>query len=315
MKNYGVLSLCLSFILSANLVWGSAAYFIPTEVGTSAGSVRLGNIEGFSDTSSSTLENPAGLYRLNKFSANLFSTTFMEEINYQNFSVAARLPVGVLGFGYMSAGVDGIPNTGSNGSDASTKSFYVLNTFSYQNRLFKVAYEFSQNENLHLGFSGTYYSTTLGTVSGSGFNADAGIEIESGPLVFSIAAKNIIPSLKVNYSDTTSANYSQSEELFLETFYGAKYKLDEFTFYGQIDIQNSNKKLLKGLAVDYSPSFVPYLHLSLGYKEFVVLQAVKNNITAGLGLSLSGVNFDYAYERSDHILYNNKHYFSVGFSF
>ena len=57
------------------------------------------------------------------------------------------------------------------------------------------------------------------------------------------------------------------------------------------------------------------LHISAGYKEFVVIQQIKTNTTMGLGLEMMGVNFDYAYEQSDHIMFNNKHYFSVGLSF
>ena len=155
----------------------------------------------------------------------------------------------------------------------------------------------------------------MDTYSAVGFNADAGIAIESGPLSISVVAKNIVPSLKATYKNSKSPTYNQTESLPLETIYGARYKWDDITIMGQIDIKDSSKKLLKAFGVAYSPPFLKMLHISAGYKEFVVIQQIKTNTTMGLGLELMGVNFDYAYEQSDHIMFNNKHYFSVGLSF
>lgn len=309
-------------LIGTSMVVADTDYFIPSVVGSSAKSVRLGNVNGFSNVADSVFDNPAALFRVNKFSSSLFSTTFMEEVNYQNFSVAVRVPQGVLAVGFMSAGVDGIPKTKKNvfdstisASDPNNYELYSDSTFTYRNQMVKVAYELSQNKYLHLGISGSYFSTVMDTYSATGFNADAGVAIESGPLSISIVAKNVIPSLKATYTNSESPTYNQTESLPLETIYGARYKMDSVTIMGQVDIKESNKKLLKAFGVEYAPPFLKLLRLSMGYKEFVVVKEIKTNMTMGLGLELGGVNFDYAYEQSDHIMFNNKHYFSVGLSF
>ena len=41
----------------------------------------------------------------------------------------------------------------------------------------------------------------------------------------------------------------------------------------------------------------------------------KNSLVCGVELNLLGLNFNYAYERSDHIEFEHKNYFSVGLTF
>ena len=102
-----LISLLVSFVPT----FGIADYFEVTEIGSSAQSIRIGNIEGFSSFSNSIFENPAGLYRLNKVSGTLFTSKLMNEVNYLNGSIAYRFKFGVLAFGYFDASVSGIPFT------------------------------------------------------------------------------------------------------------------------------------------------------------------------------------------------------------
>lgn len=309
-------------MIGVSEIRSESTYFIPSSVGSSAKSVRLGNVNGFSNASDSVFDNPAALFRVNKFSSSLFATTFMEEVVYQNASIGVRLPVGVLAVGYMGVGVADVPKTRKDVLNPSLPSDDPTNYeiasesgFSYSNQMLKVAYEFSQNKYLHFGISGSYFTTVMDTYKATGLNADVGVVIESGPLAISIAAKNVIPSLKVKYTNSASATYNQTESLPMETSYGAKYKMDEITLLGQITMKDSDKKMLKAAGIEYTPKFVKMLRLSAGYKEFSVITTTKSSISMGLGLELAGVNFDYAYEQSDHIIFNSKHYFSVGLSF
>ena len=58
-----------------------------------------------SSTADSVFGNPAALYRINKLSSSFFTTTFMDEVTYQNAAIAIRLGLGTLGLGYMNLGV------------------------------------------------------------------------------------------------------------------------------------------------------------------------------------------------------------------
>jgi hypothetical protein len=301
-------------------VWGVTDYFIPIEAGTSARTVRAGHIGGFTGLSNAVFDNPADMAGIGEFSGSIFATTFMEEVFYQNLTAATNVFGGVLGVGYMSAGVSGIAKTAANFNDGATGDLgnysdwvgvLTGESFGYNNTMMKVAYQFTQNETFSWGVGLTYYTTTIDTVTGSGFNADLGSKMNFYPLVLSVSVRNLIPGLGVNYSN------GGKEKLPLQIVYGAEYVLwDDFHFLGQmVASDGTNKKLLKSGALNYTPSFLPLLQLSLGYRETASLKEVKTSITAGVGLDIQGVNFDYAFETSENVFYNAKHYFSIGISF
>ncbi len=306
-----ILAILLLLGLLSQPAQAGGDFFMVSDVGSSARMIRMGNIEGFSEFANGVFENPASLYRTKRFSASVFTTTFMNEVQYKNLSVSTKLPFGTLGLGYMTAGVGAIPRTYE--SVATTpgeeSTFDVGGYFDYNNTMAKVSYELSQTENLHFGTSLTYYASTIDTHSGRGFNFDAGIVAVARPLTLSVVAKNVVPSLKVNYSN------GQSETLPLQTSYSALYHIGNFDLLGQLRAIGNNQKFMKSFAVNYSPHFVPFFHISGGYKEFPVIRDIKSNYVLGLGLDVFDVSFDYAYERSEHIEYNNKHYFSVAFSY
>jgi len=322
MKIIAGVVLLLSLIFTPH-VWGITDYFIPIEAGSSARSARLAHITGFSAGSDSVFDNPASLDRVNQFSGNLFSTTFMGEVGYQNLTAAMRLPDdigGVVGFGYMSVGVTGLLSTdvlwnpdvvNRNLEDEANYTIIATGeTFGYSNQLFKTTYQFNQNENISWGLGFTYYMTAIDEVTGSGFNMDVGGLFNFYPFIFSVSARNVIPGLGVSYSN------GGKENLPLQTIYGVLYEWQDFNFMGQVKVSDGlNKQLLKSGAVNYRPDFFYFLQLSLGYREMAVVKDVKTSITAGATVAFEGVNFDYAYETSDNVLYNAKHYFSLGFSF
>ena len=97
--------------------------------------------------------------------------------------------------------------------------------------------------------------------------------------------------------------------------YGAKYKWGEFNILGQLKTSGSAHNLLKSAGVTYTPSFAKFFELSGGYKETSAVDQVKSSVTLGLGLNLFDISVDYAYESSDNIEYNGKHYFSAGISY
>jgi hypothetical protein len=302
----------LSILFLSVTAYGKARYFIPSDIGTSAQMIRLGNIEGFSHTASSVFENPAALYRISRLSGSMFTTTMMDEVLYQNLALAVRTDYGVFGFGYMSAGVDDIFSTAMN---PETEEFYSIGTFKYENMMAKLAYQFSQNEHLHFGLGGTFFKTEMDTIKGTGYNFDAGVVLDFDDLQVSYVVRNISQGMAVDYIDEDVATYNGQEEIPLQTALSIKYRIGDFNIFSQFKQIGNNSSLMKSFGLNYRPSFVPYINISAGIKEFLVLDQVHNNTVLGVGLDLFGINFDYAYESSEHIQFNHKHYFSVAVSF
>jgi len=302
--------------LCSGRLWAGGDYFMVSDVGSSARTIRKANIEGFSNLSSGIFENPASLYQTNQWSVSAFTTTLMNEVTYKNIALSAKLPIGTIGLGYMSAGVTDIPYTyenhfgiAPNDPSYDDSEFDVASYFEYNNTMAKLSYEISQTEHLHFGVSAVYYNTNLFTYKGQGVNFDAGFVIDGGPLALSVSAKNIIPSLKVKY------NNGESENLPLQTTYGARYRWGDLDLLGQIRTVGSSRQILKSGGIAYRPFFANFFEISGGYREFEVINTTKNDFTLGIGLTIFDISLDYAYETSEHIEFNGKHYFSVGFGY
>ena len=92
--------------------------------------------------------------------------------------------------------------------------------------LMTLAYQVSQNENLHFGISGTLYTSNLDTYSGRGMNVNAGLIYDNHPLKLSISAKNIVSSMKMKWSNSNSQNLPS------QLIYALDYSWSEFNFLG-----------------------------------------------------------------------------------
>ncbi len=310
--------LCLMSSLSSTLLAEtstSRSDFIQlSKIGTSAKTIRTGNIEGFSSHSNSVFENPAGLYRVKHISANAFKTTFMNEVDFMSFSGGIRFKSGVLAAGYMTAGVKDIPKTYKILYDDYQYDYGILEYFDYLTNVYKASIQFSQTEQIHWGLSVSYYDANLEQYYAKGLNLDAGIIVDVEPLELSISLQRIISALKVKWQNRSDPSYSGYEILPFQACIGAKYTLWDFQLLGQFR-SLKNRIFMKHFGLNFRPFFIPIIEFSGGYKEFEVINEVKSSITFGMGLNLLGIGIDYAYEKSEHIEYSHKHYVSLGFNF
>lgn len=320
-----MIAMVVSWVLITPLDAFDTYYFSPDFVGSSARSVRLGGLEGMSYHADSVFENPASLYRIRQFSTSFFQTTFMEEVVYQNIAIAMKTRMGVLGLGFFNAGVDNIPKTGKMDYSDYTE-YYVRYMFNYQNSLLKAAYQFSFSDYLHFGLSGSYFYSEFDTVKASGYNYDLGMVVDLGQLDFSVLIKNMMINNEVVFTDSEIGDNSsddQSEKLSIQNIYSVNYKIRNFTMYGQFKTVGEQRELHNTIGLQFNPRFLPFLKGSVAYKKYplvayeegVLSMQDKNSMAFGLELNLSGLHFNYAYERSDHIQFEHKNYFSVGLSF
>ncbi len=294
------------FSISAIRLHAAANYFQMTDIGSSAEMIGRGKIAGFSRAANGLFENPAALHRIDFMSVSLFTTTFMEEITYFSMAGAIKTPIGTFGAGSFIAGVPEIFSTFEN----SDKEILPQSTFKYQNVMLKAGYELSTLSYLHLGAAGIYYASgfTIENYRGKGYNIEAGGILDLGPLEVSAVGTNLIPFFKVNFE---SGGY---EKLAAQLTLSGRYDLGIAELFGQGQKIWNKPGILKSAGLNV-PMFWNLLNLSGGYKEFYSLNDILRTYTLGLGLHLSGLDFNYAYERSDNPFFNHKHYFSINVAF
>lgn len=287
----------------------AAEYELLTDLGSSAETISLGNVEGFNRSAAGIFENPAGMYRIENASIGLFMTTLMDEVYYKNVSIASRLPVGVVGFGYSEASVFDIPLTAEN---SVTREFYVQDTFDYRDSMMKLGYVLEIDPGLAIGGSYVHYSRKFYDISATGANFDLGILYEQPRYSVSLFARNIIPGTQVNFSfaDRTTA----SESLPTEIVGSGMYKVTDSTaVYGQYKARKSSG--LASAGIKFVPREFASLEFNGGYRQYFVLDKVKGGLSLGVSLDLMGIRASYGYEKiEDHPQYDNKSYFSVSLS-
>lgn len=286
----------------------SADALMVTEVGTSAGMLGKGQIEGFDSSAISVLENPAALYRVQTQSVSMFSTQLMNEVNFRNIAYARKTPLGTVAVGYMGSLIDGIPKTATQNVGGEEK-FVANSYFNAENMVVKAGLQRTLKEDFHVGMNMNYYSNSIGSVSGTGVNFDIGMVYAVSGLETSIVLKNVVPSLRANYSNGGKETYP------FQTLWGVKYGRDYIDLMAQVKTTTAIDRNLLSLGATYRPGFLSFMHLNLGMKQFMHLTDVKNHYTFGIGLTLLGLNFDYAYEKSEHLQFDNNNYFSVNFDF
>lgn len=282
----------------------AADYFILTDMGTSAHTISVGGIEGFGQSATAVFENPAALYSIQKGGIAAFTTKLIDEVNYNVLALTSVTPFGTFGVGYMEANVTDIPETDIIGPN---ERFYIVDFFDYKNFIFKGSYQNSILPNMYVGGSLIYYSQAFADVVGRGFNLETGIFFDLDDLQISAAARNIIGSLDVQYEG------GETEDLPFQFTTGLKYRYADLDL--MLQVRELSNKGLVAVGVSYSPSFLPFMAINAGYKEFPVLDSVKSNVAFGIGLYLEGLKFHYAYEKSEHIEYDNHNYFSLSYNF
>jgi hypothetical protein len=301
MKKY-ILALLLCVGLTP--IYATEAFLL-TDIGSSARMIGIGNIEGFSTNANTVFENPAGLHYINNYSLTAFTTKIIDEVTYRNIALGINTDYGHFGFGYMSADVTDIPYTSVNKNNNQFEADYF---FKYENMLAKLAYEIPFTSSIHIGTSLNYYKNTFGNITeGDGFNMDFGLLWEANPGKVSLIGKNILQFSKANYDTGESETYP------LQILVSGLYPISDFSVLAQLKLINNFDKPLKAFGLKYEPSWLPFIDFYGGYKEFrtLFLQKVEGHFTLGVSLSLFGVHFDYAYEKADHVDFNNSNYFSV----
>ena len=285
MRSLLALWLCLLATVAA-----AQTAFDPLAVAVGARPLALGGaFVAVADDANTLFNNPAGLGEIEKIKFTSMGGTLLEDVSYTalggSMSFGDKLSVGA---GYAGAFTSDITLRDWRG--------VLTGSASYGNSVFFVALGKKFTDRLSLGLTLKYYSTTGAAAdadNGHGLNADLGL-LQSGWnwLKLGLVGQNIFGGGRITYQN------GASEPLPLTIKAGLKANLTggrfDSAFLAPVETSlvadavfspaSPAATQLRG-GIEFSPH--PYLTLRVG--------ADGTNPTAGLGLKVAGVGFNYAY--------------------
>ena len=293
--------ICASFINATN-------FMMITDLGVSAKSIAMGNIDGSSTSAAAIFTNPASLANSKGHSISLFATTIMDQVNYYSISMSARTFAGTVGLGVFEQSTTNIPRTAERAKeDDFDQTIYKIGSFDYKNSVVKASYQVMLTDQLSVGANYSLYSIVFDGYDGSGSNFDLGLYQKFNKLGVSIFAQNIIPNQYVVFSN------SNKELLPTSVSTSIICPIKNLTLVPQL--KYSKSELLFSSGARYSPGFLPFLSLMAGYKQQLDYSLKRHQkMTVGIELRLFELYLQYAYERSDYYLTDNNNYFSIQYN-
>lgn len=305
----------ITFTSLASPVW-SFDFLSPSEYGTSAETIGLGNVQGFNTSSAVVFENPAGMSRIAGLSAAvMYSTILQNDAMYYDFSLAGNTPIGHLGFGFIQFYSNGFKAT--NKADMPLENIpsltdyeaLILNVFDVRSTQLKFAWQKQFMPGISVGISPTFYAYEYFQDTAGTFSLDVGGLISVDNTDFSLTATNILGA-SVTYKNS-GATQTVPTALTLSV---KRPVTDEFSAYLQ-SRSYFNHIAVSGAAA-YTPNWADMLTGTVGYREEIMSsKAVKRNLDLGLQFNLGAVGCFYTYEivlnQEKSMGIENKNYFSI----
>lgn len=299
----------LAFFLLVFFVTVGYVAFDPMQIGAGAKSVSMGRAFSSEQDPFSLFQNPAGTANLKDYSFSSMLTSF-DDASHTMLGVTTPTPIGTVGFGTTGYTIGGITNTTrTNNRVTSTGT-----TFDYSDRLYLLSLGKVFNDKFRYGATLKYFDKKFGLSNqsqGSGMDIDIGAQYDINPnITTSFVVKNALPSSmggKVNWKSGYSEGlgHSMNAGIMYKNQQGTEMALEVETAY--------NKPAVLHAGVDWK-MFGP-LNLRAGMdQQAVSLAEIRTYPTAGIGLKVRDVNFDYAYRIDPVLDSNSMHYFSLNIS-
>lgn len=282
--------------------------------------------------------NPAGLGRLNGPKLTSMYSSLMGDVSYMALAGTYPLEVGSVGLGYVGSRVD---NIWILGSDAVSADHYPTpaGLGGWSNNLLFLSYGFplsavtEHGKDLYFGANLKYFDKVNSGTSdataadGRGVDLDLGVlYTPKGWLSLGLNQQNILPAslggvvtyksgIEESIPSITKAGVSvgvlgKADKALIES----NMKL---TLAADADLYPFDPKRQAGLHLGAEWWPIEALALRAGIDKdpvpATVSAAEATNLTAGVGLRLSGIAFDYAYHPYSSIKENATHYFSISY--
>lgn len=291
----------------------------PTGIAVGARALSLGRAYvGIAENGEAVFANPAGLAVITGPKLNAMYSSVLGDVGYSVLSGAYPInQKAAIGVGFASARVSGIPITDSTGNVLGSGGWgnHVL-TLSYGTFLSAINQNF--NKEVLLGANLKYVSvggdgTGVGTVGGTTLNADLGVLFPANnQITLGGVFQNILVGSKVNGSG------GQTDDSLAPTLkLGSRFSLIGES--GKAYFSHATRKLYLSVDGDLNLSSRKPSALYAGLEFWPVnnlalrLGSDNSDLTAGIGIRYSGVEFNYAYHPYSDIRENTTHYFSFGY--
>lgn len=295
---------------------------------------------GVADDANSLFQNPSGLCSVRDWQMTSMYSKLIEEVDYSLLGITRSLSREALGIGYVSAMVGGsqltkrdpvtdriVPDsTGFIGYSSSVLSFaYAVSPEKY----FTIPYI----SGLNLGGSIKVFNQALtgiptADVSALGFDLDLGLQYKPfSYLTLALAGYNVLP---YNLGGRLMWGSGITESIPASGKLGAAFKI--FGKGSYWENRNDDVELLLSYDYEFTPQRIrPQLsHLGLEWKKAEIVSVrlgvdqdavsdgvggvgVNNNLSAGLGLTLFNLRFDYAFHTFGELANNNTHFVSLSY--
>lgn len=309
---YIILSLNFSTKLSA------ISYNSPQELGSSARHIALGNVDGASTGADAIFENIAALYRVKTTAINIFSTSILWDVNYNNIAFAKRNKLGVFGIAYYEHIVKNNfynpkDNPNKDHSRGDVNYYTPIGTFDDKKSIFKIAY---QNDHsllggIHYGIASSFHHYKSIESKGKGFDFDVSAIKIYPNFILNASIKNIFgSSVKFkNSSYNSSVTTTAKEQLNRQWVLSGKSHLYWIQIFPQLVFEEGN--LLPSLGLSYTPGFLSDLTFFTGFKQTLESNQKKQRLSLGLSYTFKNVTFHYAYEKGEVQKFKNQNYMSL----
>lgn len=260
------------------------------------------------DDANAVFTNPAGLGLQKSWALTSMSTKLFGSANYVLAGTAIPLDQGTIGIGYIGlqspAGYSTVDET-SVGEPLSYNSSEII--LSYARNLKEVIHSSTLGD-LSVGISLKLINHKFDGFDGNaqGMSTDLGI----------IYKPNQDLSLGANFANLGGKvkwNSGKEEEVESAGKLGCSFKLLDgklLTSAGIDFAMNAKRPMLLHGGFEYKP--IDFLSIRGGLdQDPLSLSESVSNFTAGVGIKIAGVSFDYAYKQDKEIESNARHYFSL----
>jgi hypothetical protein len=316
-----ILVLCL-FISSA--VFADGVLSDPTTIGVGARALGMGKAYvGMAEDGDALFINPAGLARITNPKFSSMYTSLLGDISYA--VIGGVYPSGAksaFGAGYLGASVSDIPLTDTTGAPLGSGRWSNNVLFlSYGTYLSELPVSLKLGRDVLVGGTFKYFSISgsgTGSVeagTGSGMNIDLGL----------LYPLNDSATLGINLQNALSPSSggkitkSSGSVDTLPTILKVGTKLNLVGKEGAIFSTHSTRRLYGNIDYDVYPGSSRAALLHLGGEFWPTnnlalrIGSDNNDLTAGVGIRFSGIEFNYAYHPYSGIAENTTHYFSLGY--
>jgi len=299
----------------------------PDPAGAAYGARPLGMGGAFvslADDTNAVFTNPAGLASLGDWSITSMSTQLLQKVDYIMAGGTYRIGPGNLGLGYIGTSApcgyeyDDLGNPVSDTPISYDSNMILLSYGVNMNSMMKTPKgmgDFSIGgtvKALSSGFTGIEGATA------TGFGLDLGVKIggDDSTMSYGAVIKNIGGTM--SWASGAEEALESSSKLGVTAKLCGENGLTKMVpgeLVGSLDLEllSDGKPMVFHVGTEYKP--MDMLALRLGLDQDPISESeTANNITAGVGIELSGFRFDYAYKMNSESAELSNHYFSLSYS-